>query len=93
MYKRQVSVARANNAIEKVLGVESEDITCLVFSIDKKVLLILKTSEAYKFHAFIETFDSDVQENELQKRIKQKIKTVSYTHLCGYFDAGETTTA
>lgn len=31
-----VSVARANNAIEKVLGVESEDITCLVFSIDKK---------------------------------------------------------
>ena len=41
-----VSVARANNAIEKVLGVESEDITCLVFSIDKKVLLIHKTSEA-----------------------------------------------
>lgn len=69
-----VSVARANNAIEKVLGVESEDITCLVFSIDKKVLLIHKTSEAYKFHAFIETFDYDVQENELQKRKKQKIK-------------------
>jgi len=69
-----VSIARADNAIEKVLGAESEDRTCLVFSIDKKVLLIHKTCGVYKLNAFMETFDYDAQKNVLQERKKQKVK-------------------
>ena len=69
-----VSIERANNAIDKVLGIESEDRTCLVFSIDDKVLLIHKSCGVYKLHAFIEAFNYDVQENELHEKKKRKVK-------------------
>lgn len=69
-----ISIARADNAIKKVLGTESEDRTCLVFSIDDKVLLIHKTCGVYKIYAFIEVFDYDVQKKVLNERKSQKLK-------------------
>ena len=69
-----VSIARADNAIEKVLGVEPKGSTCLVFSIDDKVLLIHKSCGVYELHAFIETFNYDVQKNELHEKKKRKVK-------------------
>lgn len=69
-----VSIKRANNAIDKVLGIELEDRTFLVFSIDDKVLLIHKSCGVYKLYAFVEMFNYDAQENVLQEKKKRKVK-------------------
>lgn len=69
-----ISIARTDNVIEKILGVESKNITCLVFSIDDKILFIHKSSDVYKLYTFEEIFNYDIQENELQREEYHEVK-------------------
>ncbi|WP_271768682.1 hypothetical protein [Aquimarina algiphila] len=72
-----INISRAERLAIKVLGVDYDDFSYVVFSVKNKIMLINKNCKGYRIYCFEEEFDFKNQKKEFIKKYYDNLEETS----------------